>query len=241
MGRSARSRDRDDDEESAVGAAVAALGGLAFRNPAVTGGTTAFLVTLAFVSANALFYQPHFHDSAFFATRDATGQIATSRAGEQPPRRTTPPRESDARLAEVQSALAARGHYDGEIDGIPGPATKAAIEAFQRANGLPVNGLADGRLLDSIGIDRPTAAVPEPLPTARPSIEPPDANDPAADTRKVQAGLKAFGNDGIEIDGVLGTRTRSAIKEFQSLFGLPETGEVDATLVAKMRDVGLIN
>ena len=46
--------------------------------------------------------------------------------------------------------------------------------------------------------------------------------------QKIQAGLKAFGNDGMEIDGVIGSKTRSAIREFQSLFGLPVTGEPDA-------------
>lgn len=57
--------------------------------------------------------------------------------------------------------------------------------------------------------------------------------------KRIQAGLKAFGNDGIEIDGVVGSRTRSAILEFQSLFGLPETGEPDSALYAKMREIGL--
>ena len=65
----------------------------------------------------------------------------------------------------------------------------------------------------------------------------------AADAQiiKIQAGLKAFGNDEIEIDGVLGARTKAAIREFQSLFGLPETGEPDEAVYAKMREIGLTN
>ena len=58
---------------------------------------------------------------------------------------------------------------------------------------------------------------------------------------KIQAGLKAFGNDGIEIDGVIGARTKAAIREFQALFGLPETGEPDPAVYAKMREIGLTN
>ena len=50
-----------------------------------------------------------------------------------------------------------------------------------------------------------------------------------------------FGNDGIELDGVVGSRTRAAIKEFQTLFGLPVTGEPDEALYAKMRETGLTN
>ena len=59
--------------------------------------------------------------------------------------------------------------------------------------------------------------------------------------QKIQAGLKAFGNDGMEIDGVMGSKTRAAIREFQSLFGLPVTGEPDQALYAKMREIGLTN
>jgi peptidoglycan hydrolase-like protein with peptidoglycan-binding domain len=53
--------------------------------------------------------------------------------------------------------------------------------------------------------------------------------------------LKAFGNDGMEVDGVMGSKTKSAIREFQSLFGLPVTGEPDEALYAKMREIGLTN
>ena len=57
---------------------------------------------------------------------------------------------------------------------------------------------------------------------------------------KVQAGLKEFGNDAIEIDGVMGARTEAAIREFQSLFGLAETGEADQAVYAKMKEIGLV-
>jgi peptidoglycan hydrolase-like protein with peptidoglycan-binding domain len=38
---------------------------------------------------------------------------------------------------------------------------------------------------------------------------------------------------------MVGTKTRNAIKEFQSLFGLAVTGEPDEELYAKMREIGL--
>jgi peptidoglycan hydrolase-like protein with peptidoglycan-binding domain len=65
----------------------------------------------------------------------------------------------------------------------------------------------------------------------------------SADERiiRIQAGLKAFGNEDIQIDGVLGARTKSAILEFQSLFGLPETGEPNEQVYAKMKEIGLTN
>ncbi len=69
----------------------------------------------------------------------------------------------------------------------------------------------------------------------------PIAAKPDPMVQKIQAGLKAFGNDGMEIDGVIGAKTRAAIREFQSLFGLPVTGEPDQKLYAKMREIGLTN
>ena len=41
---------------------------------------------------------------------------------------------------EIQSALKNAGFYTGEIDGKIGPKTKKAIEAFQKANNLKVDG-----------------------------------------------------------------------------------------------------
>lgn len=61
------------------------------------------------------------------------------------------------------------------------------------------------------------------------------------DIVRVQAGLKAFGNEMVSVDGVPGKSTQDAIREFQKLFKLPVTGEVDATLISKMREIGLIS
>jgi peptidoglycan hydrolase-like protein with peptidoglycan-binding domain len=58
---------------------------------------------------------------------------------------------------------------------------------------------------------------------------------------RVQAGLKEFGNEAIEVDGVMGARTSAAIREFQSLFGLKVTGEADQAVYAKMKEIGLID
>jgi len=47
----------------------------------------------------------------------------------------------------LQTALRDAGLYDGEIDGIYGPATVAAVEQLQQQAGLPVTGLVDRRPL----------------------------------------------------------------------------------------------
>lgn len=247
MARSARPvEDEDEIYGSPVRQALAGFGAVIARYPAIAGGSTAFLVALSFVSANALWYQPHFHGSAFFVTREPGGPVIVEPAADAeraPERRVA----SDPQLAKVQSRLSAMGYYDGEVDGLSGPATRKAIGAFQQAKGMPETGLADARLLDSLGIERPgtVARSHDPVPQERPddaaivtaSAEP----DDIARIKRVQAGLRAFGNNGIDIDGVVGSRTRSAIKEFQTLFGLPVTGEPDERLYAKMREIGLTN
>lgn len=54
--------------------------------------------------------------------------------------------------AKVQIALARRGYYQGPIDGVIGPASRAAIVAYQRRNGLALSGRIDGAVLASLGI-----------------------------------------------------------------------------------------
>jgi glutamate synthase domain-containing protein 1 len=40
---------------------------------------------------------------------------------------------------------------------------------------------------------------------------------------------------------LMGAKTEAAIREFQSLFGLAETGAVDQAVYAKMKEIGLID
>src|SRR5690349_24408146 len=54
-------------------------------------------------------------------------------------------------VAGLQVALRAQGLYRGPIDAISGPATVAAVRAFQRSEGLPVTGLADARTRKALG------------------------------------------------------------------------------------------
>lgn len=53
-------------------------------------------------------------------------------------------------VRSVQIELVERGYYHGEIDGIAGPRTRAAVDAFQRDAGMVVNGAMDQRLLEEL-------------------------------------------------------------------------------------------
>ncbi len=51
----------------------------------------------------------------------------------------------------VQEALARRGYYTGQVDGVIGPQTRSAIREFQRDNGLAVTGRITPELLETLG------------------------------------------------------------------------------------------
>jgi len=58
----------------------------------------------------------------------------------------------DATVAAVQRRLARGGYYRGAIDGVIGNGTRSAIAAYERNNGLPVDGRIDRQLLATLGL-----------------------------------------------------------------------------------------
>ncbi|CAH2396157.1 peptidoglycan-binding domain-containing protein [Mesorhizobium ventifaucium] len=254
MARSAKQPKAVKRRGNAFQRSAVAVGSQILRNPVLVGGSTAFLVTLFYVSANALWYQPFPHAGAFFATRSIQG---FPRAADEPEttinivRPDPAPVKSDPVVEQVQGILKDLDFYSGTVDGISGPNTRKAIQAYQQKVGLNASGEIDSVLLDQLGATQ-TASTVVPHPAPRPgdmaaipvsASAPADAPTQAPDARiiKIQAGLKAFGNDDMQLDGVVGARTKAAIKEFQSLFGLPETGEPDEVVYVKMREIGLTN
>ena len=53
-------------------------------------------------------------------------------------------------MAQLQEKLAARGHDVGEIDGILGAGTRAAVQKEQVRLGLPADGWPTPALLDAL-------------------------------------------------------------------------------------------
>jgi hypothetical protein len=55
-------------------------------------------------------------------------------------------------VANVQSALQQQGYYQGEIDGILGPQTRAALAEYQSAQGIEPTGAVDEPTLETLGM-----------------------------------------------------------------------------------------
>jgi peptidoglycan hydrolase-like protein with peptidoglycan-binding domain len=56
----------------------------------------------------------------------------------------------DARVSDVQSALAREGYYDGAIDGHLGPATRNALRRYQQDHGLEATGGITSGLIQAL-------------------------------------------------------------------------------------------
>lgn len=260
--RTAKQPKRRKAKKSLVMVGLSRLGAAVAHNPITFGGSSVFFVSLAFVSVNALWYQPQVHPSAFVSTRaplipvkaipiptPAPAQIRS----EVPPRvdasisaempvelgstGSIAPQAGDKHLRSVQQVLNDLGLYQGPVDGLTGPQTRTAIENYRRIVGLSSGSDVDGALLRQLGLQ---AETPAPVRAAAVTSAPvASANGANAAVMRVQGGLRAFGHDSIQIDGVMGKNTRDAIREFQSLFGLKITGEADQELLTKMREIGL--
>jgi len=56
------------------------------------------------------------------------------------------------KISEIQRALSAAGHNPGQIDGLVGKSTMAAVNAFQRKNNLPVDRYLNIATVEALGL-----------------------------------------------------------------------------------------
>jgi peptidoglycan hydrolase-like protein with peptidoglycan-binding domain len=136
----------------------------------------------------------------------------------------------DPVVESVQRELISTGYYKGPVDGVNGRKTRQAIAAYQQAVGLPPDGKPSGELAEHIRFTRQVAEAS--LFTGSIAAAP-DAEVRAA-IRRVQASLEELNFSPGEINGELTRQTRDAIMAFQRARKLPETGEIDNTLMAEL-------
>lgn len=122
----------------------------------------------------------------------------------------------------LQEALAELGLYDGEIDGVYGPQTVAAVKALQKANGLPETG----------AVDRATEAA------LRAGLAAKQGTQTAAEvasTAALQQTLALAGYWDGPVDGVWTDDLTGALKQLQDDLGVPVSGKVDAATIAAFK------
>ena len=132
-------------------------------------------------------------------------------------------------VALVQDKLLRSGHDPGPVDGLMGSATRAAIRAFQAARQIPITGEISEELLRELDTASLERTAPPPTP---------ESSAPAAPTRaliaRVQERLARSGHDPGPADGIMGPKTRAAIRVFQVAKDIPVTGEVSEELLREL-------
>jgi peptidoglycan hydrolase-like protein with peptidoglycan-binding domain len=147
-----------------------------------------------------------------------------------PPRPETASIRAKAGLVlDIQRALAERGYYDGEVDGLPGPRTQQAIREFETAQGLKVTGETSEALLARVLNARARGDVTGSIAPAEPR--------PSTRVLAVQRVLARLGYGPVKLSGLPDPATRDAIERFERDRGLGKTGEIGDKLISELATV----
>ena len=122
----------------------------------------------------------------------------------------------------LQDKLNTLGYNSGNVDGIFGAKTYAAVTAFQKANNLGVDGIV-GKLTWAKLYGVSPAMPVETTVVGRPMVSYGSRGDAV---RKLQELLNALGYDCGSVDGIFGSKTKAAVLAFQKANGLGADGIV---------------
>jgi hypothetical protein len=126
----------------------------------------------------------------------------------------------DVRL--LQFSLNALGFDPGDMDGIYGPRTAAAVRQYQATRGLKEDGKVGPVTWEGLSGEKGSETPGHPL--RRMLV----GATSGADVREVQGALGAAGFDPGHVDGIYGPDTATAVRAFQLVHGLRQDGIVGA-------------
>ncbi len=131
----------------------------------------------------------------------------------------------------LQDKLNALGYNSGNVDGIFGAKTYAAVTAFQKANSLGVDGIVGKLTWGKLYGVSPAMPVETTTVVGRPMVSYGSRGDAV---RKLQELLNALGYDCGSVDGIFGSKTKAAVLAFQKANGLGADGIVGPLTWAKL-------
>ncbi|MDM7923414.1 MAG: peptidoglycan-binding domain-containing protein [Pyrinomonadaceae bacterium] len=176
----------------------------------------------------------------------STGPADTAATTEKP-KRAPAFRANADQIKEAQTKLKAANLFAGEATGKYSDDTRAAIKAYQKANGLRSSGSLNRATLEKMGIALTDAQ--KTIPVRDSDYLKPKGTGTAADGSKpkrvifratpdqikeAQAKLKAGGMYSGEQTGKLNDDTRAGIKKFQEANGIKVTGTLNRETLEKM-------
>ena len=128
----------------------------------------------------------------------------------------------------LQEKLNAKGFNSGNVDGIFGAKTYAAVTAFQKANSLGVDGIVGKLTWAKLYDATPVNVTPV---TTQPMLRTGSRGDAV---RKLQELLNAKGYTCGSVDGIFGSKTYAAVLAFQKANGLAADGIVGSLTWGKL-------
>lgn len=158
----------------------------------------------------------------------------------------SPLREGDtgAQVEQIQFWLATLAQFSSSIpsptvDGIFGPATTAAVRAFQRSQGLTADGIVGQNTWTALYREYQSAQ--SDMGSGYPG-SPVRRGDTGDTVKLVQFYLRFAASNysalpNVAVDGVFGSGTETAVRRFQSYFGLTADGVVGRATWNKLNEV----
>ncbi|MBR4576128.1 MAG: peptidoglycan-binding protein [Clostridia bacterium] len=145
---------------------------------------------------------------------------------------TCAPGDKGDAVRKVQKRLIALGYLSGGADGDYGNATKKAVMAFQKNNGLSQTGKVNSSTLSKLNSSGAKKASAGSSSSSSDGTCGPGDNGEAV--RKVQRRLIALGYLNGSADGDYGGMTKKAVAAFQKNNGLSQTGRVNSSTLTKL-------
>ncbi len=134
---------------------------------------------------------------------------------------------------KAQRLLNELGYDAGPIDGLIGPKTSAAVRAFEKAHEHAVTGVLNDDLI--FRLEQALSAGRVQVETASPTFQ--QATERHERLKEAQQLLNKLGYEAGATTGFAGPKTRDAIWAFQRENGMPETGELSAELLRRLKDL----